>query len=401
MALVGVFTGYRRGRRRCAGSRARCRRGLVAAAFVAALVNTVVASLGFVVEYAIGGAGGAALGTVFAADGRAARADRHRRGPDHRGHGGGRRGHPARPGVPRCATAGRRRSGRRPRERRVSTRSPVPASAFLRRRPADRGRGVLLRQLATRTGWTRSRSRAAGRRRRPAASSSTGDLHRPARRRAHDGGQPARRLRRRRRRRHHRASPGSSGCCVTLAVAGGLFWLLRPDAPGADRDPRRGLRRWAPATPTRCTCRATPRCTGCPAEVKIVAALLGVVVRGGDAARGVLGVRRATLAAARRGVGGRAGSRSRWIAAAVADRGCRSWCSRCCCRSPGRRPARRRARAALSEPGLLGAVEHPGQGHARRAHLAHARRHHARCATCCSGLQRLRRARRWSSPSPR
>ena len=64
MALVGVFAGYtvavalrplaRRGRG-----------GLVATAFVAALVNTVVAALAFVLEYAIGGAGGASLGTVF------------------------------------------------------------------------------------------------------------------------------------------------------------------------------------------------------------------------------------------------------------------------------------------------------------------------------------------------
>lgn len=64
MALVGVFVGYavavalrplaRRGRA-----------GLVATAFVAALVNTLVAALAFVVEYAIGGAGGASLGTVL------------------------------------------------------------------------------------------------------------------------------------------------------------------------------------------------------------------------------------------------------------------------------------------------------------------------------------------------
>jgi cobalt/nickel transport system permease protein len=65
MALLGVFVGYgvavllrplaRRGRG-----------GLVAVAFVAAFVNVVVASLGFVLQYGIGGAGGASLGTVFA-----------------------------------------------------------------------------------------------------------------------------------------------------------------------------------------------------------------------------------------------------------------------------------------------------------------------------------------------
>ncbi len=64
MALIGVFTGYaiamvlrplaRRGRG-----------GLMATAFLAALVSTVVASLGFVLEYAIGGAGVTSLSTVF------------------------------------------------------------------------------------------------------------------------------------------------------------------------------------------------------------------------------------------------------------------------------------------------------------------------------------------------
>ena len=41
------------------------RAGLLTTSFVAALVNTVAAALAFVVEYAIGGAGGAGLGTVF------------------------------------------------------------------------------------------------------------------------------------------------------------------------------------------------------------------------------------------------------------------------------------------------------------------------------------------------
>jgi cobalt/nickel transport system permease protein len=65
MALVGTFTGFAVAfaLRRVA---ARSRAGLVATAFVAALVNTVVASLAFVLEYAIGGAGGASMGTVFA-----------------------------------------------------------------------------------------------------------------------------------------------------------------------------------------------------------------------------------------------------------------------------------------------------------------------------------------------
>ena len=64
MALVGVFTGYLVARA-LRGVARRSRQGLIATAFVAALVNTVVAALAFVLEYAIGGAGGASLGTVF------------------------------------------------------------------------------------------------------------------------------------------------------------------------------------------------------------------------------------------------------------------------------------------------------------------------------------------------
>jgi cobalt/nickel transport system permease protein len=65
MALVGTFTGYlvAVALRRLA---TRSRAGLLATAFVSALVNTVVAALAFVAEYAVGGAGGAGLATVFA-----------------------------------------------------------------------------------------------------------------------------------------------------------------------------------------------------------------------------------------------------------------------------------------------------------------------------------------------
>jgi cobalt/nickel transport system permease protein len=65
MALVGVFAGYgvalalRRFARRG-------RAGLLVTAFLAALVNTVLAASAFVLEYAIGGAGGASVGTVLA-----------------------------------------------------------------------------------------------------------------------------------------------------------------------------------------------------------------------------------------------------------------------------------------------------------------------------------------------
>jgi cobalt/nickel transport system permease protein len=65
MALVGVFAGHVVATVLRPFAR-RSRKGLVATAFVAALVNTVVAALAFVLEYAIGGAGGASLGTVIA-----------------------------------------------------------------------------------------------------------------------------------------------------------------------------------------------------------------------------------------------------------------------------------------------------------------------------------------------
>lgn len=65
MALISVFAGYgvAIALRRVA---LRGRGGLVATAFVSALVGTVCASIGFVLEYAIGGAAGASVGTVFA-----------------------------------------------------------------------------------------------------------------------------------------------------------------------------------------------------------------------------------------------------------------------------------------------------------------------------------------------
>jgi cobalt/nickel transport system permease protein len=64
MAIISVFVGYGVALV-LRGFAVRSRGGLIATAFVAALLGTVAASLGFVVEYAIGGAGGASLGTVF------------------------------------------------------------------------------------------------------------------------------------------------------------------------------------------------------------------------------------------------------------------------------------------------------------------------------------------------
>ncbi|MEU5694632.1 energy-coupling factor ABC transporter permease [Actinosynnema sp. NPDC020468] len=66
MALIGTAVGYLTAvaLRRLA---VRGKGGLAAAAFVSALVNTVLASFGFVLEYAIGGQGGVGFGTVAAA----------------------------------------------------------------------------------------------------------------------------------------------------------------------------------------------------------------------------------------------------------------------------------------------------------------------------------------------
>jgi cobalt/nickel transport system permease protein len=64
MALIGVFVGYAVALAMRPLAR-RSRAGLLSTAFLAAFVGTVVASLGFVLEYAVGGAGATSLGTVF------------------------------------------------------------------------------------------------------------------------------------------------------------------------------------------------------------------------------------------------------------------------------------------------------------------------------------------------
>ncbi len=66
MALIGTWVGFAVAitLRKLA---VRSRGGLITVAFVSALMNTVIAALGFVVEYAIGGAGGSSLGTVAVA----------------------------------------------------------------------------------------------------------------------------------------------------------------------------------------------------------------------------------------------------------------------------------------------------------------------------------------------
>ncbi|MGH3980779.1 MAG: energy-coupling factor ABC transporter permease [Pseudonocardiaceae bacterium] len=63
LALIGTATGFAVAVALRVFA-ARSRGGLVTVAFVAAFVNTMVASLGFVLQYAIGGAGGASLATV-------------------------------------------------------------------------------------------------------------------------------------------------------------------------------------------------------------------------------------------------------------------------------------------------------------------------------------------------
>jgi len=64
MALIGVFVGYAVALAMRPLAR-RSRGGLLSTAFLAAFVGTVVASLGFVLEYAVGGAGATSPGTVF------------------------------------------------------------------------------------------------------------------------------------------------------------------------------------------------------------------------------------------------------------------------------------------------------------------------------------------------
>jgi len=64
MALIGVFVGYAVALAMRPLAR-RSRGGLLSTAFLAAFVGTVLASLGFVLEYAVGGAGATSLGTVF------------------------------------------------------------------------------------------------------------------------------------------------------------------------------------------------------------------------------------------------------------------------------------------------------------------------------------------------
>ncbi|HXV91885.1 MAG TPA: energy-coupling factor ABC transporter permease [Pseudonocardia sp.] len=64
MALVGVFVGYAVATALRPLAR-RGRAGLLATAFVAAFANTIAAAAAFVVQYAVGGAGGASLGTVL------------------------------------------------------------------------------------------------------------------------------------------------------------------------------------------------------------------------------------------------------------------------------------------------------------------------------------------------
>jgi cobalt/nickel transport system permease protein len=64
MALIGVFVGYAVALAMRPLAR-RSRGGLLSTAFLAAFVGTVVASLGSVLAYAVGGAGATSLGTVF------------------------------------------------------------------------------------------------------------------------------------------------------------------------------------------------------------------------------------------------------------------------------------------------------------------------------------------------
>ena len=212
--------------------------------------STVVASLGFVLEYAIGGAGGP-RSAPCSADGRPARADRHRRGRSSPRPPSARSRHPPRPGLP-AARAGPDRARSHERASASVSRAPVldrlPAG-----RPGHRRRAVLLRQPAPGRAGLRHAQRLHGPdgegeqldgsciaqhaerpRRSPAARSPTTPSAA-----ATAPGRPA----------------GVIGVLVTGARGGlGCSGSAPPTGPGATRADGRG--EWARATPTRCTCRA-------------------------------------------------------------------------------------------------------------------------------------------------
>ena len=298
----------RRSPSRCAALARRSRAGLVATAFVAALVNTVVASLGFVLEYAIGGAGGASLGTVFAlmvglhvligiGEGIITAATVGAVAA-------------VRPdlvyllrGQPRRCAAGR---PRRRRERVMSTPAPQPSHrrffvGFLVVALLIAG-GLSYFASSDPDGLDTRHPRAAARSSRPtAASSSTAPASRRTPATTRTAGSPLADYSGRRRRRHRRARPASSACWSPLVVAGGLFWLLRrrgdptrPEATG----------RWAPDTHIRSTCPGNSPVHRLPGRGQDRRGVPRRGLRGGHAARGVRGVRRLP-AAAGRGLGGR------------------------------------------------------------------------------------------------
>ena len=190
-------------RTRCAGSPRAPAPACSSRRFVAALISTVVASLAFVLEYAIGGAGGAGLGTVFAL-----MVGLHVLSASARGSSPRPRSAPSRPSAPTsctCCAAPAPRSTLRARRRGAAMNAP--RSRFLL--------GFLLAALViagglsyfaspdpdgldsvTLHGCTVSETAAASSSTAPASPSTpTGPR---------DGRQPARRLRRRRRRGHHR-----------------------------------------------------------------------------------------------------------------------------------------------------------------------------------------------------
>ena len=212
----------------------RSRAGLVVTAFVAALVSTVVASQGFVLEYSIGGAAGASLGTVFALMAGAARADRHRRGHDHRGHRRRRGRGPARPGLPAARRRSRRRRRRRrPRAGRAAEHGP-PLARFL-------AGFLLVAPCCSPAGCRNFASSAPGRagQRHPArlhGPDAEGEhrrrhLHRPERPGQHHCGQPAGRLRASAAASRHHRPRGRRSACWSAGDRRRAVLVLRRRAP--------------------------------------------------------------------------------------------------------------------------------------------------------------------------
>ena len=183
-----------------------------------------------------------------------------------------------------------------------------------------------------------------------------------------------------------RAGHASRSAAGAVRRASGHRSAAPAPAPRPARSPPARL--WAPATPTAAaTSGATRRCTGCRRSARSLAAVAFVLV---------------VVATPRRPSGRSARTRCCWpawprsarvplptLCAAARGGGCRS-CLRAAAAVRRRRRAGRRARpVAVGRAGLLGGLEHPGQGDARRGRVVLLVRPR-RAADLLLGLERLR-----------